>query len=1042
MSRGASYIVIGLVAFCLFSCSIFGLSNDQITDNLDYDKEVEVNLDGMLIVGVHPLNWVEAQAYEFWNRIVGDLHIQFIDRATGFMEGETWHSPYVNPSTVKLAHRNNIPIGSYMILTPIPPKVYPRPKWKYPNGEEGYVMDVCGGKDLNGKLVLHTDQSHATLSISCPYWLEHLSNSAYKILDKGVDAIDIDNIIDPPFVFGGDFSAWSVHRFKEYLKELGSQALSEHSIEEPEKFNITDYVKPKLKKIDSDLLVIAGPRVIFNPEEVKVIESFVKAGGGLLVQAECYPSEPASRLMKIFGISFTSSPILSSNYLWDKGSFKATRINRRHPATREVSSVTLNWGVALELHNPNATILIETDENTWIDINGNGLQDSSEPKGPFIVAAALEYGEGRIVVMGDRLRDKELLKGVLKWLSKGDTKGKVLLFDETKNEYATLSMERATLLEPKHPEWVYYKNLIDVGKELGIKLNRTNAPPRFPEDKILREYVKFLHKEYIYFIKNLTENVRNYGREKLRKQVPVYGNQWIGGDTLHFSENFAPYSVMISPYLDLIQVEGIPTLPPVNRNTLTYKFAHAMAEYHKPVWHLGSFYGYYWLEKGIDYTKVNLVKLDIAAAYANGVIKELDLGGWPGTCLAKYQPDCTLPWALVAGSVILPNMTILNGIEELMDFVWENRDILANYKPHSRVAVIYSLPSFIYEWFPALDRYPDNREIVGITDMLQRVNIPYDIIIFGHPELYDDSYQLSRLMSYQLVILPGVTHISEQQLSRLEEYLRDGGRLIITKNLPRYDEEHEILSSDAINRILRAYKEQIKYIPEAVGTKWYENLKSGYEHDEEYVNLLELFKNAINDLGYKPEVILLNIKGIVEVGILKKGGTITIHLINYNYNLETDRFETQQNVTLLIDSQLAGHVRDVQYVSPEGSLKIKTGIQGRYFRINIPRLNYWGIVVINRPIRYTLTKTVFTTPIRTTIKEKTIEKIFTKTLKIESVKRITETRPTIIEKITTITRQARAGNWETYLLIGVLIGIAIALISTMLYKRIAKHLRQ
>ena len=147
MSRGTSYLITALIVFCLFSYCTLGLSNDQITDNLDYDKEV--NLDDVLIVGVHPLNWVEAQAYEFWNRIVGNLHIQFIDRATGFMEGETWHSPYVNPSTVKLAHRNNIPIGSYMIFTPIPPKVYPRPKWKYPNGEEGYVMDVCGGRDLN-----------------------------------------------------------------------------------------------------------------------------------------------------------------------------------------------------------------------------------------------------------------------------------------------------------------------------------------------------------------------------------------------------------------------------------------------------------------------------------------------------------------------------------------------------------------------------------------------------------------------------------------------------------------------------------------------------------------------------------------------------------------------------------------------------------------------------------------------------------------------------------------------------------------------------
>jgi hypothetical protein len=87
-----------------------------------------------------------------------------------------------------------------------------------------------------------------------------------------------------------------------------------------------------------------------------------------------------------------------------------------------------------------------------------------------------------------------------------------------------------------------------------------------------------------------------------------------------------------------------------------YRMGHAMAELRKPVWQHIAFYGREWLDKKVDYTKVMLTALEVASAYANGAVKELDLAGWPGECLVGFTPGCG--GKLVGGVVVYPNMTV------------------------------------------------------------------------------------------------------------------------------------------------------------------------------------------------------------------------------------------------------------------------------------------------------------------------------------------------------------------------------------------------
>ncbi|MBO3755353.1 MAG: hypothetical protein FGF53_10850, partial [Candidatus Brockarchaeota archaeon] len=679
-------------------------------------------------------------------------------------------------------------------------------------------------------------------SLSCPQWEEHFISSAEKILDKGLDAIDVDNIAVPPFAFGGDFSEWSVYMFRNYLaSHFTREELASMGVSDVEKFDIRNYVRGRIdaNMINADILVIAAPKTGFQNVEVEAIKSYVENGGGLLLQIEPDGCHVANWLSKEFGVTVKCGNLVSSRHLWDYGSFEVNNVNHEHEVTREIDSLIWNWGVALVVNNPNAVVLAQTDEDSWVDSNNNLLKDSNEEEGPFPVIVGLEYGKGRVIVQGDRTQDsifdshEVFLRNALLWLGRGILNRKNLIFDELHLEGATLSSERARSIDAQHPEWYLYSRFSTLATSLGLNVTCTGTPPSFPQDRVLREYAKFLHLELIRFISNFAKGIKDYGRNRYGKNIPVYGNQWLGSlyDD-NFLRDIALDSILLSPHLDLIQIESFPTFPPRNRLTLLYRFGHAMAQNSKPVWNQGAFYsnlGY----KELDYRKVNLTILGIAEAYANGAIKELDLAGWPGV------PP-------IAGIVVLPNMSIPKKVQELLDFLWVNRMLLTGFKPYSKIALVYSIPSFLWNTFPAFSVFPDEQrhELIGLADMLQRLHSPYDIIIFGHPDLMNDTYYLDRLKDYEVVILPRVSDISAMQIEAIDNFVKRGGKVIFTGGIPLYDQDHESLAQEEqsrLNRIILEHSDRVILTEDLLGCEWYRNLIEDYSEEERYSSTLNKF---------------------------------------------------------------------------------------------------------------------------------------------------------------------------------------------------------
>ena len=55
--------------------------------------------------------------------------------------------------------------------------------------------------------------------------------------------------------------------------------------------------------------------------------------------------------------------------------------------------------------------------------------------------------------------------------------------------------------------------------------------------------------------------------------------------------------------------------------------------------------------------------------------------------------------------------------------------------------------------------------------------MPFDVVIFKHPEIHADNLTLEDLKRYRLIILPALECLSDSQIALFTEYLKEGGTI-------------------------------------------------------------------------------------------------------------------------------------------------------------------------------------------------------------------------------------------------------------------------
>ncbi len=157
-----------------------------------------------------------------------------------------------------------------------------------------------------------------------------------------------------------------------------------------------------LDQIDLDpvtsALVVIGPGKTFTSSEGAIVGDFIRNGGELLLADDFGTAN--SLLTGIGAVSRFSNELVMDLSFEKQPEFSVVYDLRADPSTTNVSTLLLNYPSSLTISG-DTKIIASSSIASWLDTNGNRLQEWGEPRGPFPIAAREHLGAGEILLLSD-----------------------------------------------------------------------------------------------------------------------------------------------------------------------------------------------------------------------------------------------------------------------------------------------------------------------------------------------------------------------------------------------------------------------------------------------------------------------------------------------------------------------------------------------------------------------------------------------------------------------------------------------------------------
>jgi len=145
-------------------------------------------------------------------------------------------------------------------------------------------------------------------------------------------------------------------------------------------------------------LVVIGPGKAFTSTEGRIVGDFVRNGGKLLL-ADDFGT--GNSLLIGMGATSRFSNLLVMDLAFEKQpEFSVVYDLRTDSVTKNVSTLLLNYPSSLTIGGDTEAIAFSSIAS-WLDTNGNRLQEWGEPRGPFPIAARERLGTGSILLLSD-----------------------------------------------------------------------------------------------------------------------------------------------------------------------------------------------------------------------------------------------------------------------------------------------------------------------------------------------------------------------------------------------------------------------------------------------------------------------------------------------------------------------------------------------------------------------------------------------------------------------------------------------------------------
>jgi hypothetical protein len=461
-------------------------------------------------------------------------------------------------------------------------------------------------------------------------------------------------------------------------------------------------------------------------------------------------------------------------------------------------------------------------------------------------------------------------------------------------------------------------------------------------DPVVRAYILAVNLNQRDLWKDVVDSVHQL-EPGLNRPIPLTGNQQGGDEWEH------PYNLLLSEINDIVSFESDPWFDgfeyPRDRTAgVKFKLADASGRYRKAVWVRGGLYDRKRKDTQGKSYRMRLygdVFQDLAhgEAFANGGVRVFNLAN-------EGAPLPEPPYETRRG--------FYNRFVQYADMVHSHRAAFQDRENAAEIALVYSMPTHFYEHFPSMNLRSDNffPRYAGWARLLEESHLPYEVIIFGHSELFPDGNVLNRLSRYRTIILPGVTNMTKAQAAAVRQYVDQGGSVIWSGDLATHDENRTPWPEPLLKGFPRLDRRHIGK-GRVVGIIDEDRDFRASIQARERPNPTDFHvmkEAAMWALDGRPQVVsTANPETQFNLWMAENKRSAGLHLVNYKIDIMRNYVETQHNVRVSVTLPDALEPIDrITLVAPgEPDIVLPFQLRGNALSLLIPELRVWAMVVLS-----------------------------------------------------------------------------------------------
>lgn len=306
-----------------------------------------------------------------------------------------------------------------------------------------------------------------------------------------------------------------------------------------------------------------------------------------------------------------------------------------------------------------------------------------------------------------------------------------------------------------------------------------------------------------------------------------------------------------------------------------------------------------------------------------------------------------------------PKSTTL--IKSYCKFMHANEQFLLDAKPcRPQVAIAYSLPTMMLGFYPGLGlvrSWEWDRGIMGVSHVLDREHIPFDFVMLGHPQFWDDSEVLAGLPDYDILVLSNAEAMSDQQAGAIRSFVEKGGALLSFGVNATRDEDSNMKETSGLRALtwpgLNKYRDgKTLHLSGNPGySYWGQVVEKRKEDRSDYKTI----RDAVVSLSKGPRTVDTNAPDNVSISPLQQGDrSMQVHVVNLDYSEKDDSVAEKDSIRIKvkIPDGFPMEGKKGRLMTPDkngNSDHLEYTLLDGYVELEIPHLRIYNIATIYDP---------------------------------------------------------------------------------------------